>query len=198
MNLLAHSFLSGEQEEVRIGNLIGDFVKGKQYQQYPEKIQLGILLHRQIDSFTDQHFMAKKSAERLKKDHGRYAKIIVDVFYDHFLAQNFEKYTKVSLAQFAENTYQIFFNYQTILPEKVQKIFPELITDNWFVNYANLEGIKQALQRLDKRTGYKVNFEKAIDNLQQDYHFLAQDFAEFFPDIQQFVKQYLEDRLCVC
>lgn len=192
MNLLAHSFLSGDQGEVRIGNLMGDFVKGKQYLKYPEKIQLGILLHRQIDSFTDRHLITKKSAERLKQ-YGRYNKIIIDVFYDHFLAKNFEQYATIDLAQFAENTHQILLAHQTILPEKVQKIFSTLMADNWFVNYANLEGIKRALQRLDKRTGYQVNFEKALDNLQQDYHYFAQDFASFFPDIQQFVEQYLNE-----
>ena len=192
MNLLAHSFLSGENEAVKVGNLMGDFVKGKQYEDYPKEIQLGILLHRQIDHFTDHHTIVKESIEKLRTKYSKYAGVVVDVFYDHFLAIHFEKYAPTDLSEFADNSYKTFQKYKKILPEKIQKFLPNMIEHNWFANYANMEGMRRSFQSLDRRTNYRVNFENALVNLEQDFESFEQDFFLFFPDIQNFAQEYLE------
>ncbi len=193
MNFLAHIFLSGNSTEVLIGNFIGDFVKGKKYQDYPEKVSQGILLHRRIDSFTDRHPIAKHSAKLLRPDFGKYSAVLVDIFYDHFLAINFQHYSAVSLEDFSKEFYNILLTNQSMLPKKVQEFLPNMIENNWLARYANLNGIERTLLSLDRRTAYHTNLQGALLNLQEDYEKFQEDFEEFFPLVQDFASDQLKD-----
>ena len=107
MNFLAHIYLSGNNEKVTIGNFIADGIRGKKYQEFPKEIQIGILLHREIDTFTDANAIVRQSTKRLHKNYSHYSGVIVDIFFDHFLAKNWSNYTSVSLVDYAQHCYTI-------------------------------------------------------------------------------------------
>jgi len=189
MNFLAHLFLSGGPNELMIGNFIADFIKGKQIEEYSQGVKEGIYLHRQIDYFTDHHLTVKKSILRLSDRFGRYASVIVDIFYDHFLAVNWQKYHPNSLETFAEEVYQFLLEYTAQLPVKVKEIIPKMATQNWLVHYGELHGIEKSLIGIARRAKYNPQMEEAIHHLEEYYQYFDEDFMEFFPDLQDFVKE---------
>ena len=107
MNFLAHIYLSGTDEGVKIGNFMADSIRGRQYESYPKAIMKGILLHRAIDSFTDNHPIYRKSKHRLHEKYGHYSGVIMDIVYDHFLAKNWASYSDELLENYAQNFYTL-------------------------------------------------------------------------------------------
>ena len=189
MNYLAHSFLSGDDEELLVGNFIADSVRGSQLQLYPEKIAQGIILHRQIDTFTDAHPIVQLSKERLRPAYRKYAGVIADIFYDHFLAINFDQYSNLGLGVYTQHVYNSVQRHQAILPERVLYFLPYMIEQNWLLNYANLEGIRRSLTGLSRRTAFVSNMETAADELRENYHLYLHEFNIFFPDLMAYVKE---------
>ena len=135
MNFLAHIYLSGEDEGITIGNFIADGIKGKKYKKFPLKIQKGILLHREIDTYTDSHPIVKQSTARLHKNYSHYSGVIVDILYDHFLAKNWNQYHELPLDEYVENFYDLLRNNFTILPTRIQRMMPYMIADNWLLMF---------------------------------------------------------------
>ena len=189
MNYLAHSLLSGADDEILVGNFIADSVRGSQLHIFPEKIALGIILHRQIDTFTDSHPVVHQSKDRLRAGYKKYAGVIADIYYDHFLAVNFAHYSEENLAAFAQRVYDQVNQYESILPEKVKFFLPYMIKQNWLVNYAHLDGIRRSLTGLSRRTSFVSNMETAADELQQNYDLYYREFEIFFPELYAFVKE---------
>ena len=109
MNFLAHLFLAGNDEGLIIGNFIADSIRGKETNNYPESIRRGIVLHRQIDHFTDTHPVVKRTVQRLRKSSEKYAPVVSDVIYDHFLAANWNQYSSIPLKQFANQSYHFLW-----------------------------------------------------------------------------------------
>lgn len=192
MNLLAHIFLSGEPSDLMLGNFIGDFVKGKQWQNYPIDMQKGILLHRRIDDFTDKHEVVKEGIKRLRPDYGLYAGVIIDIFYDHFLALNWKKYTENDLENYAQDVFLYFSTNVDKLPAKVQSFIPYMIRDNWLVKYGTSEGIYHSLRGVTRRIQHRKILYDAIQFLESDFDLLNEEFQIFFPDLIQLVKNEQE------
>jgi len=191
LNFLAHTFLSGDSEEILIGNFIADFIKGNQFEDYSATIVDGIFLHRNIDTYTDQHQVVRDSAHRLRSDYGKYSGVIVDIYYDHFLAINWLKYTHKSLKEHAQWVYEVFQKNYDILPPRVQQILPHMVNYNWLENYARLENIERALIRVGERAKYNPNIELSIHNLEKDYQAFDEEFQKFFPDLVNHVNYFL-------
>jgi acyl carrier protein phosphodiesterase len=189
MNLLAHTALSGDSEKILVGNFIADFVRGNRYQHFEPAIIEGILLHRQIDQFTDQHLMTRKSSARLQADYGKYSPVLVDIFYDHFLAIHFNKLTQKDLQTHTQKTYQTLNKYKDILPENVQIFLPKMISQNWLFRYSDLDGIHKALQGINKRARFATHLDQAIQNLKSEFEDFQNDFLSFFPDIWTFIHE---------
>lgn len=183
MNLLAHIYLSGDDEPRMIGNFIADFVRGSQIRQFSPAIIEGIQLHRVIDSYTDQHPVVKQSIARLKPTYARYAGVIIDVVYDHFLANNFAKYSEIPLAQFAQKTYKTLLAHQSVLPPKVQNFLPNMIENNWLLHYGDTEGVRRSLASLSRRSSFVDNLENAIQEMNLYYEAFDTEFNQFFPDL---------------
>src|SRR5262245_2138204 len=121
MNFLAHLYLSGNDPNIQLGNFIGDFVKGRNLtEQFETDVARGIELHRVIDEFTDKHPVVKQSKVRLREKYRHYAPVIVDIFYDHYLAKNWDKFHKTFLPDYAEATYKMILSRENVLPEKVK------------------------------------------------------------------------------
>ncbi len=186
MNYLAHVYLSGENEETLIGNFIADHVKGKAILGFSEGIKAGIKLHREIDRFTDSHPQFLKSKKRLARNYRKYAGVIVDMFYDHFLAANWQVYSNEGLEAFTHRVYRILMKKYLILPTKTKYILPFMAKSNWLMNYGNLEGLHRALSGIAKRTPFESGMENATGDLKNDYGLYEEEFREFFPEVVKF------------
>lgn len=192
MNYLAHILLSGTNKNVQIGNFIGDAVKGKNYLNYPVYIQMGLLLHREIDSFTDTHAIVKRSKKRLHPRYGHYAGVIIDILYDHFLCVNWTTYSDENLDDFIKNFYVLMLKYQDPLPNEIKRILPKLIKNDWFSNYKTKKGIARVLKGMQNYIKHDVPLAKGIRDLEDNFNLLNNDFNEFFPELQEHAQIFLK------
>ena len=183
MNFLAHVFLSGTNEQLILGNLIADSVKGKMMDSFDEGVKKGIQLHRLIDQYTDNHFVVKRSKARLENTYKKYAGVIADIYYDHFLAANFPLYSPVSLSQTAHTAYNILIRNFEILPPQSKRILPYMATQNWLEGYANLHDLQRVFNGMSRRASFVSGMENAILDLKKDYQDYEKDFFDFFPDL---------------
>ena len=192
MNFLAHIVLSGDNPKVMVGNFIGDFVKGRNLlEQFEPDIAKGIQLHRAIDEFTDSHPVVAQSKNRLRPTYRHYSSVIVDMYYDHLLASNWVDYHSEPLETFAEQTYRTILSHHDILPEQVRYMMDYMTRGNWLLNYARLEGIERALTGMARRSRHGAQMEFAVNDLRADYELYLHEFAEFFPELQQYAKNWL-------
>ncbi len=199
MNFLAHFFLSNKIENIIIGNFLGDFVRGNKYNEYPEEIAKGIMLHRNIDTFTDKHPIILQTNKRLHADFGKYAPVITDIYYDHFLGVHFDKYKFKNqndvdkLSNFSIFIYETLKKNYHVLPSLAQQVFLRMQKQDWLTHYATLYGMEQSLNGLSHRAKYATNLYKSYDFLKQNYSDIESDFLSFFPDIIQFVEERLNE-----
>lgn len=191
MNFLAHIYLSGENELVRIGNFMADGIRGKQHEEYPPEVQKGILLHRSIDSFTDNHEVFRQTTKRLHARYHHYAGVIADVFYDHFLAANWHLYSAQPLQAFTLQFYDSLHRHYHLLSEKTKGLMPYMERYNWLLSYQTIEGISGILTQMDKRTGNKSGMRHASNELGLEYEEIATEFFAFFEDVRNHATQKL-------
>lgn len=193
MNFLAHIYLSGDDDMVKIGNFMADSIHGRKPESFPYGIQKGIMLHRAIDSFTDAHPVFRQTTKRLHARYHHYAGVIADVYYDHFLAKNWKDYHREPLETFAANFYELLNANFSLLAEQTKQIVPYMIRDNWLAGNAHLDGIARTLKQIDRRTGNKSGMSTAIEELTEFYDEFGSDFRIFFEAVQSFAKEkYME------
>lgn len=193
MNYLAHIFLSCGNEDLLIGNFIADSISNREVAEYSSGIQEGIRLHRQIDSYTDQHPIVRQGTRRLQTHHRKYAPVVLDVLYDHLLANNWDRYSGQSLEAFADKVYKIFEKRMEEMPKKLKAKLPTMISHNWLCNYKSIKGLEFTLSKIDERTKFASNFKSAVEHLQADHAQFTKEFNQFFPEVIQFV-----DNQCHC
>ena len=191
MNFLAHIYLSGKNDMVAVGNFMADGIHGKTYKKYPTDIQKGILLHREIDTYTDAHPIVRQSSKRLHENYGHYSGVIVDILYDHFLAKNWDRYSAVSLKDYVEDFYNLLEDNFEILPFRVQKLLPFMIADNWLFNYSEIQGIQRVLEGMNRRTKNKSKMNEATKELKTYYTEFEEEFTLFFEELIHFSNQKL-------
>lgn len=191
MNFLAHIYLSGNNDMLKIGNFMADSIRGHHYLDYPDDIRKGILLHRYIDTFTDAHPIYRKSKHRLHEKYGHYSGVIMDIVYDHYLAKNWSKYSNEKLEDYADNFYKLLQNNYGLLTEKIQKMMPSMIARNWLVSYASLDGLEMILFQMDYRTKHRVHMQEAIVEVKQFYGEFEEEFTLYFEELQQHCKEKL-------
>lgn len=184
MNFLAHIYLSGNNDLLKIGNFMADSIHGHDYNNYQTEIRKGILLHRSIDSFTDMHPIYRKSKHRLHEKYGHYSGVIMDIFYDHFLAKNWKIYSDIELEVYAQNFYKLLQDNYQLLTEKVQGMLPYMIGRNWLVSYASIEGLEMILFQMDHRTKNRVAMHESIVELKQFYFEFEHEFTLFFAELK--------------
>lgn len=185
MNFLAHIYLSGNNDLLKIGNFMADSIRGHSYDVYPMEIQKGILLHRSIDSFTDMHPVYRQSKHRLHEKYGHYSGVIMDIFYDHFLAKNWKTYSDVKLEEYAQTFYKLLQDNYDILTEKAQGMLPYMMGRNWLVSYASIAGLEMIMFQMDHRTKNRVAMHESIVELHQYYTEFESEFTIFFEELQQ-------------
>jgi acyl carrier protein phosphodiesterase len=180
MNFLAHIYLSGDNDLMKIGNFMADGIHGKNFDAFPLEIQKGIILHREIDTFTDAHPTFRQSTKRLHANYHHYSGIIVDIFYDHFLAKNWSNYSDERLEDYSERFYQsLRDNYNDLTP-KTQKMMPYMIEYNWLLSYQTIEGIESVLVKMDTRMKHNSNMRFSVAELRTFYSNFETEFTTFF------------------
>jgi acyl carrier protein phosphodiesterase len=192
MNFLAHIYLSGDNDLIKIGNFIGDFVKGKELEKYNKNIQIGIKLHRHIDQYTDSHPVVFQSKKRLRPVFHHYAPVISDVFYDHFLAKNWQNYSNEPLLDYTREFYELTDKYNKLLPSAANHMLSYMKKDNWLYQYRLIEGIDRALSGMSRRTKFKSKMELAAAELATNFSEYESEFELFFPDLVMAAGSFLE------
>lgn len=195
MNFLAHAYLSGDDDDVKIGNFLGDFVKGRLNKlnnaQFSKEVIIGMALHREIDFFTDNHSVVRQSIDRLQPEYHKFSGIVVDMFYDHVLAKNFHHYAEISLENYAQNFYNLLERRKAEIPEPMDRMVKSMVTRNWFLSYEAYEGIEWALTGISKRLSFVSGIEHATKELRRDYNLYETEFQVFFPELINHCKNFL-------
>lgn len=189
MNYLTHLLLSENSSLARIGNLAGDFVKGSDEMLLHPDIRRGILLHRLIDAYTDRHPIVRQSKARIDITYRRFAGVLIDIFYDHFLANHWSVYSDISLDDFVQAIYQDLQQYRSLLTPALQTVSPWMIAGDWLSSYQHLSGISHVLERMSKRIKRANPLSHSIEELHRNYAPLEQDFHRFFPELMNYVDQ---------
>ena len=193
MNYLAHFYLSYEDPELLVGNFLGDFVRKSEMDALPKRVQKGVLIHREIDRFMDSHEIVKQSKEKLKR-HGHYGSVIVDVLYDHFLAEKWNDYHSVELKTYAEGCYSVLRDYEHLFNQKAAMLFYYMQKRNWIQYYPSVEGISRILYSMSKRTPYETTMGTAGEDLEQYYTEFEKEFLEYFPLVEEYGKKVLSEK----
>ena len=191
MNFLAHAYLSFGQEEILVGNFIADFVRGKEIEKYPKKVQIGIQLHRAIDTYTDSHHLVKQVQSFLIPRFGHYSRVISDVFFDYFLAKNWNNYSDTVLEQFSLDSYGILSSYPQELPEAFCRMFHWMRTQNWLYAYREPVGIQAALDGLSRRARFDSKMNESTQVLWEKEEEIEALFFVFFQDLETFAQATL-------
>lgn len=192
MNFLAHLYLSQNKTNLIIGNFIADFIKGNKLQNFNKEIQQGITLHRKIDSFTDAHPTFRKSKRRLHKRYRHYNSIIIDIFYDYFLAKNWNTFSTVTLNKYTKNIYTILKDNQALLPIDAKEFYNYMVEYDILYNYKNLDCIERVLKGMNRRTNGKSQMDLAIEDLIFFEKEFEKDFLVFFKEIEIYVDRIIK------
>ena len=192
MNYLAHLYLAEDTDESRLGNLLGDFVKGRIGNTYSPGIQRGIKTHRKVDVFTDSHQKFLESKELISPERRRFAGVIIDLSFDHFLAKNWAAYSDRELDSFNRSVYEMLKRNIGILPEKLALFLPRMINEDWLGSYKNLEGISLVIDRLSNRLERRFKRQNTLKGaareIESNYRELDRNFKDFFPELVGYVE----------
>lgn len=188
MNYLAHLYLSDDDADSLVGSLMGDFVKGRIDDGLPARVRDGVWLHRRVDSFTDAHPVVRRSKARIQPEFRRYAGILVDMFYDHFLARQWPDYASQPLEHFSRHVYRVFTDQQHTFPSRMQHSMAYMVKNNLLVSYREVAGIAHALAGIEGRLKRPSGLRHAATELHGNYADLFYDFSEFFPELIDFTR----------
>ena len=194
MNWLAHLVLSKPSSAFRIGNLLPDILPWNALQEVPEKFQGGIECHRLIDGFADAHPVFRQSVRRIEAPFRRYGGILIDVFYDHFLACSWSEHSAQSLEEFLAEFYSSFSGHRAELPELAYTRLTQIQEGNFLSSYQDLSGVRLALQRIGSRLRKPFALGEATLALESNYEDLHRDFQAFFPELTAHVKDKMKGR----
>jgi acyl carrier protein phosphodiesterase len=184
MNYLAHIYLARHSDEAMVGAMLGDFVKANGTDLYAPEIAREIILHRHIDSYTDSHPVVQSAKEMFGEGRRRYAGIVLDVFYDHVLSQDWERYCDIPRTELISRFYQALAAHEAILPERLRQIAPRLIQQDWLGAYGELEGVELAVNRLSTRLSRNGHLlREGLADVRTHYAAFARGFGDFFPDL---------------
>jgi len=187
MNHLAHLVLADDTPESLIGNLAGDFLQGADRASLHPALQAGIARHRAVDAFTDAHPLVAGSRARLGAGWRHMGRVLVDVFYDHFLAADFSRHTGRELRVFSARVYAALDSHRHLMPPRLARAAPVMIRHDWLAAYAHIEGVGVILQRMAQRARHGRNLALALGDLRSGYTGFARDFDEFFPLLKRHI-----------
>jgi acyl carrier protein phosphodiesterase len=198
VNYLVHFLLAGDDDELRLGNLLGDFVKGRverfEHEGLTERLRTGIQMHRTIDAFSDRHPAVHRSKRILAPEYGRLSAVIVDVFYDHVLARRWTEHHARPLSVYAQDVYRTLRGNLHRLPAGVHPLVEHMTRGDWLRGYASPHGIERALHGMAKRRPVAARISTAGRMLTEHFDRFSADFDEFLPDLRVCCAEFLEKR----
>lgn len=192
MNYLAHLYLAYPDHGLMVGNFIADAVKGHHYQDFPEQIKQGIIMHRSIDDFTDHHPLVLDSKKYFSKEFDKYSGVLIDIYFDYFLAKNFALYMDISLSTFASNTYSILTNNKNIFPERSLQFFEYMTKENILERYAELDGMKKVLHGMTYRIKQRFPLYDSLSTFKDKQGLLYNNFVPFFEELKLHIAHFRE------
>lgn len=190
MNYLAHVFLAEQSPEGLVGAILGDFVKGRLDGRYGPVVREGILLHRLIDRFTEDHTTVRASRALIQPERRRFAGIMIDVFYDHFLAKCWRDYSAIPLPHFTQQVYAALQAHYHQLPERLQRMLPAMRSNDWLAAYGQLETIHVAIDGISRRLKRKNRLQGGGVELERNYTQLEAHFMSFFEDLTDYIANW--------
>ena len=194
MNWLAHVFLSEPSVEFQLGNLLADVVRGRQREAMSADFVRGAACHKAIDAFTDAHPVVKRSRARMSSAHRRFSGVLMDVFYDYFLARDWQRYSAIALDTYTAAFYASAKPHLVELPPDARTMLERIIRHDLLRSYARVAGVEGALRRissyLSARWGKPFALEQGVRDLLAHEAELAADFHEFFPLLQAHVARW--------
>lgn len=188
MNFLAHIYLSGDSPDIRMGNIIGDYIKGNHYSGYPETIRTGIIMHRDIDRFTDSHPLVKETNQLFIERYHKYAGIVTDIIYDHYLGNLWSLYSADEFNLYIRGIYHLLKDNWTVLPPEMHEFASRCMENNWIKSYADINGIGRILWMMSQRTSLPDESKFAIEILNSKYTVIEDLFKEYFPQLVNFIE----------
>ena len=191
MNYLAHIYLSGDDKDLLVGNFMADSIKGKRYEEYPDGIKRGILLHRFIDDFTDHHPICIETKILLRPKYHKLSPILSDIIYDHFLARLWANYHAVPLDKFVDDFYAFIQTRWDELTPRIQYMMPYMIKQNWLYNYQFKVGLQNVLNGMSRRVKGGEILKEGWTDLEEHYAEIQDQFERFFGALEQAVSQYV-------
>lgn len=195
LNHVAHCFLSFGQEAVLVGNFIGDFVKGNDWQNYPQPIQSGLLLHRHIDAYTDNHIAINQMVQLIRPFARRYSPPIVDVLCDFLLIHNFPFYSSITFNDFAQNTYRVLEKYRPEMPLPIRDWVPKMLDDQFLHRYSQAERMEKVMIHFGKRLPAEIDMPAIWAYFLTNLDVFSASFNVFFPEITESSKHFMDANL---
>lgn len=195
MNYLAHVFVSHATPAAITGAILGDFVKGRPPEHWNPEVTAAIRLHRAVDRYTDQHPAVAASRAQISPERRRFAGVLVDIFYDHFLARHWSHYHGRPLAEFTRSVYAVLLPQHARLPERLQRVLPRMAADDWLASYADVAAVQAALGGIARRFRYPERAQvlcTGAADLRRSYAVLEEHFSEFIPQLVAFARAYAE------
>ena len=193
MNFLAHIYLSNDNFSLAVGNLIADRVKGKYLTDFSPMIQKGIILHRKIDAFTDLHPLFKECVSLLFPIYRHYSRVIIDMYFDHFLASNWDKYHSKNLKDFLNEFYDALKIESENFPENIKNFSKTLIFYNWFDSYKTITGLELILTQMEQRTRFPSKLSASTKELKENYTYFHNRFSSFMEEVIDFTKNEIKN-----
>lgn len=187
MNILAHLYLSGTNDKIMVGNFIGDHVKGKAILKYDKEVQAGIYLHRYIDTYTDNHAIVRDCKIIFRDRYEKYAGIVTDIIFDHYLARNWHQFSMKSIDVYIQEVHEVLERYHNLFPARVKEFYPYFIKNNWLKIYGSLEGIERVLKGMSRRTSLPDYADFAVQRMEEKDKELNCAFIQFFESLKEAV-----------
>ncbi len=188
MNYLAHIFLSQKNSDSIVGNIMGDFTRGLNREILPKTIELGIKNHIAVDKFTDTHIKVLELRTLFSSEKRRFAGIILDVLFDHFLHLHWSKFTNLSKRDTINISYQSFQMKQKYMTDRMKKTTRYMIQNDWLGSYNDLSAIGYVLDRLAERVTFSNNFCGSLKEIEKNYFSLEKGFLVFFPELKEHIE----------
>ncbi len=193
MNYLAHLYLAGDDPQAQVGQILADFVASREIDGFTPGIRAGIRAHQRIDVFTDTHPIPAAARRRMAPPYRRYGNILLDLFFDHFLAKNWERYrSDVPLGEFARRSYRNLEEHSHIYPGRFRRVVFFMRRGDWLGSYRDTANIDRALKGISRRLTRSNPLGDAVSVLQDQYRELEEDFAKFFPELEEYVRKHAE------
>lgn len=188
MNFLTHLYFAPKSIENTTGLIIGNTAKANYLEKYNMEILKGIAMDMQIRVFAENHPAFYRSNQRIQTKYSKYSTFLVNIFYDHLLAKNWDKYSRISLENFSDQIYQIVLENISLYPYKIRKFSPEMISKKWITGMTSIEGTHQYIKMVSKTERFTTNLDQCLTGLMENYQEFSNDFEQYFKALCQFME----------